>query len=441
MNVSPLRIYTCLFAVLCLGSATSLFGDVKHSTVDRTYLTRVGTEKVTLRSASASIAKADRKPRLLVITVPDRKHNVERMQRLGHSLDTMGFKYDIVHGPNMDKYCPSNVSDYEQSKAAGKQLLRTEWHGRIPNMSTYDLALFQMACLTAHLRAWQHIVDMKTPMVILEDDVELDSAENLTSTVDTAMAHCDGDQPPDVILLDARHCEGDQPPHLPREASGIAGYWLNVKAAAALLAKFPLDIPADWGVNQIFNEDLQTVCPIDFPVHEFGGDEAARLHSAAHGCQDHLGSMKDAKPLLLSDVSLEEDDGSADDGNSEMEDAGSEQEVGSSDLEDVREQTTDEEDEGELTANGRLQQDDGNADEGDRGSQHVDGSEQHVGEADTSSQQEDGMSHVSSKQEDGSSDESVDEEDGGSGSSVEDSGNEDLTQYNDEDVSLDEESN
>lgn len=240
--------------------------------------------------------KSTGKPYVLVISVPNRPQNVDRMARLGGSLSTMGYRYEVVPGPNMDQYCPANIADYSQSKAAGMKLLRNEWHGRIPDLATYDLALFQMATLCGHLRAWQHIVDSNTPAVILEDDAEVESAERLQGTVTNAQANG-----ANVVLLDHRHCATGRPPTLPREASGLAGYWVDVKAATLLLAHFPLSIPVDWGVNKVFNEDVNAVCPSDFPVHEYGGEYHARTNSAAHGCKPgHVGFLEEiAHPVAM----------------------------------------------------------------------------------------------------------------------------------------------
>lgn len=301
-SACTLRLMQCLFVLFFKGVASGAIVKARHHAF--------------LKRHSPPIPAS--LPRLLVITVPGRAQNVERMDRLSKSLSDMGFKYDVVHGPNMDKYCPANVDDYNQSKAAGMKLMRSEWKGRTPDVSTYDLALFQMACLTAHLRAWFHIVETKTPMVVLEDDIELNSAASLQSSLRLAQT-----QGADAVLLDSRHCSGTKPPHLPREAAGLAGYWLNVKAATALLAKFPLDIPADWGVNKIFNEDMKTVCPHHFPLHEYGGDKHARLHSAAHGCRHethmrvNLAASEAASEAEHSDDDTSASSSSEDDDNAE----------------------------------------------------------------------------------------------------------------------------
>jgi len=287
---------------------------------------------ITLFAVLGQISAANllrEKPKLLVITVPERTQNEARMKWLGPSLVKLGFKYDVVHGPNMDKYCPADIQQYNQSKAAGMVLLKKEWHGRVPDMKTWDLALFQSACLTAHLRAWQHIVDTKTPMVILEDDVEIGSGKSLQSTIERAKR-----QGADAVLMDERHCKKDwKAKPFPREAAGLSGYWLNVKAATALLAKYPLDIPADWGVNKIFNEDMKTVCSSEFWVKEHGGNKHARAESAAHGCGRVTADQKSEEDVK--DDELEDDDQEDGITDEEGEDA-SGLESESSDEEDVR---------------------------------------------------------------------------------------------------------
>lgn len=221
------------------------------------------------------------KPMVLVITVPNRPSNTERMERLGGWLTAEEYRYEAVSGPNMDNYCPADISVNEQSKAAGMRLLKEEWHGRVPDLSTYNLELFQMATLCGHLRAWQHIVDSQTPAVILEDDAEVQSSDLLQDTVTRNEA-----AGADAILLDRRHCVNNRPPYLWQQASGLAGYWVNVKAARSLLAHFPLSLPVDWGVNQIFNDDVHCMCPGVYPVAEHGGQLVARKQSAAHdACQ------------------------------------------------------------------------------------------------------------------------------------------------------------
>lgn len=234
------------------------------------------------------------KPWVLVITVPDRTPNVERMQRLGGWLSDNDYRYNAVPGPDMDKYCPDDISNYAQNKAAGLRLLRAEWRGRTPDLSTYDLALFQMATLVGHLRAWQLIVDHEMPAVILEDDAEVTSSELLQDVVNTNKA-----QGADAILLDFRHCVSSRPPHLMDQAPGLVGYWVDVKAAKALLEKFPLNAPVDWGVNKVFNSDVNAVCPVSYPVGEYGGPRRARENSAAHGCKpmNDGGFLQDVHPV------------------------------------------------------------------------------------------------------------------------------------------------
>jgi len=220
------------------------------------------------------------KPWVLAITVANRPPNMERMERLGGWLTENDYRYEAVDSADMDKYCPADVSIWEQNKAAGLRCLKEEWHGKTPDLATFDLALFQMATLVGHLRAWQRIVDNQTPALILEDDADIASADVLQATLQQSQS-----QGADAILLDHRHCVSAQPPFLQQTASGLAGYWVNVKAATTLLAKFPLNMPVDYGVNQIFNKDVKAVCPGSYPVGEYGGPYVARKDSAAHGCK------------------------------------------------------------------------------------------------------------------------------------------------------------
>lgn len=245
----------------------------------------VGSAGMTISTLASEYISA-RKPWVLVITVPDRDTNEERMRQLGSWLGNNNYRYESVPGPNMDNYCPEDVSVYEQSKAAGMKLLKEEWHGRIPELSTYDLQLFQMATLCGHMRAWQRVVDRNTSAVIFEDDAQVLSDELLQHTVEANEA-----MGADVILLDHRHCADSRPPHLSQQASGLVGYWVNAKAAKALLANFPLSMPVDWGVNTVFNEDVKAVCPASFPIVEHGGETHARGNSAAHGCQSRKGGF------------------------------------------------------------------------------------------------------------------------------------------------------
>lgn len=198
------------------------------------------------------------------------------MTFLGPRLKQLGLDSSLIEGPNMEKYCPEGDMTIDAGKAAGMRLLEKEWHGRMPDKKTYDLHLFQIATLVGHLRAWQHIADTKVPAVVLEDDADITS----TAALETAIKTTNG---VNAVLLDYRHC-AQHPPSLSQYASGMTGYWLDHTAAQALLDNFPLSIPIDWGVNDVFNHKVKATCPSAFPVLEHGGDAFARIHSTSHGC-------------------------------------------------------------------------------------------------------------------------------------------------------------
>jgi len=228
---------------------------------------------------SSFLDAAGPRAHVIVISVPSRPESEERMRRLGPDLEAMGFSFEVVAGPNMEKYCPADVKDFEQSKAAGLRLLGQEWQGWTPDLAGYDLQLFQIATYVGHLRAWQRIVDTKTPAVILEDDAEILSGDSMQGTLDEAVQ-----AGADAVLLDPRHCERGSPPHLAPDVSGLTAYWVDPKAAQAFLDHFNVSIPVDWAVNSVMNEKLQAICPEFFHVQEYGGEELARIHSAAKGC-------------------------------------------------------------------------------------------------------------------------------------------------------------
>lgn len=224
-------------------------------------------------------------PSVVVITVPGRALSEERMQRLRPRLKLLGLETFVVEGPNMETYCPANVKNLTEDKEAGKRLLQQEWHGRIPDMKTYDLRLYEIATLVGHMRAWKHIAETG-PAVILEDDADITSTDALKKALGAEKAN--------VVLLDRRHCAGTEkaiaaapgrkPPKLDGGDAGLSGYWLDSKAASALLEHFPLNSPVDWGVNTIFNTQVHAICPGTYPVAEHGGELFARKHSMTHGC-------------------------------------------------------------------------------------------------------------------------------------------------------------
>lgn len=252
-----------------------------------------------LRGATKALTGANA-TQILVITVPGLEWSVNRMGRLGKRLTEMGLQYEEVHGPNMEDYCPYNSSNYSQSNEAARQLLAAEWNVEHRNPEDCKLALFQMATLIGHARAWEKIALAGSPAVILEDDAEVSSADALQSDIAEALK-----VGADVALLDTRHCLEDLPravdddydvdvddiddgdvadtlrPSL--QAAGLAGYWLDSKAAD-IFVHFPLDIPVDWGVNAPMRNKLHAVCTHNGPVSEYGGEPYARTHSSAHGC-------------------------------------------------------------------------------------------------------------------------------------------------------------
>lgn len=217
-------------------------------------------------------------PRAVVITVPGRAQSEERMRRLRPQLQELGIDFDVVEGPNMDKYCPDDIKDLKQSKSAGKNLLLQEWRGKMPDLTKYNLQLFQMATLLGHARAWKLINETARPAVILEDDASISSLRGLQMALGT-------DSSVNVVLLDKRHCTGKAPPDLNPKMAGLTGYWVDSLAAGELVQNFPVDIPVDWGVNKVFNR-LKAICPKTFPLVEQGGESFARSHSAAHGCAE-----------------------------------------------------------------------------------------------------------------------------------------------------------
>merc|ERR1719491_473244 len=212
-------------------------------------------------------------------------------RRLGPRLKDLGLETAIIEGPSMEKYCPANIQEVQQSKKAGMQLLLKEWKGRTPDLKTYDLQLFQMATLVGHLRAWKHISESNESAVVMEDDADISSTQDLQNSLQSPGAN--------AILLDKRHCWPHVPPNLDSGASGLAGYWLDPKAATALLDHFPLNIPVDWGVNAVFNTQIQAICPSVFPLTEHGGEHFARWQSAAHGCGKVNLIEKTAHPVAM----------------------------------------------------------------------------------------------------------------------------------------------
>jgi len=192
----------------------------------------------------------------------------------------------------MDKYCPQNIEDHVQSVEAAKKLFAVEWQGKKPNMGEFELELYQAAILVGHLRAWQKVVDTGTPAIIMEDDADILSDKMLRDELQEYRS-----KGANVVLLDPRHCRTIHgvSGHIPSYASGLTGYWIDVKAAKALLDNYDVHIPVDWSVNEVFNNDVSAWCPSNLPIIEYRGKYGMRdprVSSAANGCKPgHPDSM------------------------------------------------------------------------------------------------------------------------------------------------------
>lgn len=216
---------------------------------------------------------------IIIITVPGRAQNQARFKRLTENLNRLGLNYTSVHGPNMERYCPSNVRNQEQSRDSGCKLLQAEWQGRLSNCNGSKLQLFQVATLVGHMRAWKEVSSGSA--VILEDDASVESAAELNSNLEETKAS--GAR---VAFLEKRHCwNSGQQDRVDFYAAGLAGYWLDSVAASALLDNFELDVPVDCGMNRLISANLRAMCPQSFAVSEYGGEVAARHESArVNGC-------------------------------------------------------------------------------------------------------------------------------------------------------------
>jgi len=223
------------------------------------------------------------------LTWPDRLRETLRWKKLS---------FDEVHGPNMTEYCPEDAHNVSQSIDAARKMLQAEWHVGHRNASECQLQLFQMVRLIGHARAWTHVVQSGEPAVILEDEADVDSVEQLQSAV--AEAQVKG---ANVALLDGSHCAPEERGQVSvrpwAQASGLGGYWVDAHAAQVFL-NFPLDVPVDWGVNlPMRNGQLSAYCPMQWPVSEsLGGGLSPRQTCEDNSAVQRVAAHRAKVPLL-----------------------------------------------------------------------------------------------------------------------------------------------